>query len=72
MGESSVVMYSVDGEMYTVDNIPEGASLRCYDAMGRMLWRADNVGESYSFSNGREMFFLQVEVAGKVVTLKGV
>ncbi|MCQ2344051.1 MAG: M6 family metalloprotease domain-containing protein [Paludibacteraceae bacterium] len=66
-----IVMFSVDGENYTVDNMPEGASLRCYDAIGRMLWSAEGVGTTYTFSNRRGMFVLQVVANGKVCVLKG-
>ena len=70
MGE--IIMFSTDGEYYTVDNIPENATLRCFDAMGRMLWSAENVESTYTFSNGREVFFLQIQAGGKTTTLKGI
>lgn len=69
---NGIVMFSADGEFYTVDNIPDGAMLRCFDAMGRELWNAENVGTTYTFSNGGGMFFLQVESNGKVCTLRGI
>lgn len=67
-----IVMFSVDGENYTLDNLPEGASLRCYDATGRILWSADNVGTTYTFRNGRGMFVIQVVADGKVCVLRGI
>lgn len=65
-----IVMFSADGVNYTVDNLPEGALLRCYDVLGRMMWSADNVGTTYTFSNRSGMFVLQISVNGRVCVLK--
>lgn len=70
--ETAVMMFRLSGNRYTVTNIPEGATLRLYDAMGRMLWSECSTGSEFSFEHTDGYFFLRIEGENTAVTLRGI
>ena len=67
----NVVLIDSDGRC-VLEGVNEGMVVRCFDAMGRLVWSRDIEGSEFEFDAPRGFYLLQVIDGNNVSVVKGV